>query len=173
MPVLISGILRDGAGKPVQDCTIQLSAKQTSPTVVVEVTSSTLTGADGHYSIEAEQGYYTVSLLREGFPPSVAGDIYVAPTDAPDTLNAFLDAPKDADLRPEVMKRFEEMVNRVVDLSGATEKDRERAEQAAQSAEQSKDSAVLSATASAESQRQAALSADAADASARSAADNA
>ncbi|WP_340714073.1 phage tail protein, partial [Citrobacter freundii] len=172
-PVLISGILRDGAGKPVQDCTIQLSAKQTSPTVVVEVTSSTLTGADGHYSIEAEQGYYTVSLLREGFPPSVAGDIYVAPTDAPDTLNAFLDAPKDADLRPEVMKRFEEMVNRVVDLSGATEKDRERAEQAAQSAEQSKDSAVLSATASAESQRQAALSADAADASARSAADNA
>ncbi|WP_196615120.1 phage tail protein [Citrobacter freundii] len=173
MPVLISGILRDGAGKPVQDCTIQLSAKQTSPTVVVEVVSSTVTDASGHYSIEAEPGYYSVSLLREGFPPSVAGDIYVAPTDAPDTLNAFLDAPKDADLRPEVMKRFEEMVNRVVDLSGATEKDRERAEQAAQSAEQSKDSAVLSATASAESQRQAALSADAADASARSAADNA
>ncbi|MED5636068.1 prophage tail fiber N-terminal domain-containing protein, partial [Enterobacter hormaechei] len=106
-----------------------------------------------------EPGYYSVSLLREGFPPSVAGDIYVVPTDAPDTLNAFLDVPKDADLRPEVMERFEEMVNRVVDLSGATEKDRERAEQEAQSAEQSKDSAVLSATASAESQRQAALSA--------------
>lgn len=173
MPVLISGILRDGAGKPVQDCTIQLSARKTSPTVVVEVTSSSVTDANGHYSIEAEPGYYSVSLLREGFPPSVAGDIYVVPTDAPDTLNAFLDAPKDADLRPEVMKRFEKMVNRVVDLSGATEKDRERAEQAAQSAEQSKDSAVLSATASAESQRQAALSADAADASARSAADNA
>lgn len=173
MPVLISGILRDGAGKPVQDCTIQLSAKKTSPTVVVEVVSSTVTDASGHYSIEAEPGYYSVSLLREGFPPSVAGDIYVVPTDAPDTLNAFLDAPKDADLRPEVMKRFEEMVNRVVNLSGATEKDRERAEQAAQSAEQSKDSAALSATAAAESQRQATLSADAADASARSAADNA
>ncbi|MDO8232747.1 prophage tail fiber N-terminal domain-containing protein [Citrobacter werkmanii] len=126
----MSGILRDGAGNPVQDCTIQLNAKKTSPTVVVEVISSTVTDANGHYSIEAEPGYYSVSLLREGFPPSVAGDIYVAPTDAPDTLNAFLDAPKDADLRPEVMKRFEEMVNRVVDLSGATEKDRERAEQA-------------------------------------------
>lgn len=108
MAVLISGILKDGAGKPVQDCIIQLNAKKTSATVVVEVTSSTLTGADGHYSIEAEPGYYSVSLLREGFPPSVAGDIYVAPTDTPDTLNAFLDAPKDADLRPEVMKRFEE-----------------------------------------------------------------
>ncbi|MGY9228516.1 prophage tail fiber N-terminal domain-containing protein [Citrobacter freundii] len=173
MPVLISGILKDGAGKPVQDCTIQLSARKTSPTVVVEVTSSSVTDANGHYSIEAEPGYYSVSLLREGFPPSVAGDIYVTPTDAPDTLNAFLDAPKDADLRPEVMKRFEEMVNRVVDLSGATEKDRERAEQAAQSAEQSKDATALSAAAAAESQRQAALSADAADDSARSAADNA
>lgn len=173
MAVLISGVLKDGAGKPVQDCIIQLNAKKTSPTVVVEVMSSTVTDANGHYSIEAEPGYYSVSLMREGFPPSVAGDIYVVPTDAPDTLNAFLDAPKDADLRPEVMKRFEEMVNRVVDLSGATEKDRERAEQAAQSAAQSNDAAALSATAAAESQRQAALSADAADDSARSAADNA
>lgn len=158
---------------PVQDCTIQLSAKQTSATVVVEVTSSTSTGTDGHYSIEAEPGYYSVSLLREGFPPVLAGDIYVAPTDAPDTLNAFLDAPKDADLRPEVMKRFEEMVNRVVDLSGATEKDRELAEQAAQSAAQSNDAAELSATAAAESQRLAALSADAADVSSQSATDSA
>lgn len=173
MSVQISGVLKDGAGKPVQGCTIQLNAKKTSPTVVVEMISSTVTDANGHYSIEAEPGYYSVSLLREGFPPSVAGDIYVAPTDAPDTLNAFLDAPKDADLRPEVMKRFEEMVNRVVDLSGATEKDRERAEQAAQSAEQSKDSAALSATAAAESQKQSARSADAADVSARSADDNA
>ncbi|MFH2432177.1 prophage tail fiber N-terminal domain-containing protein [Citrobacter freundii] len=173
MPVLISGILRDGAGKPVQDCTIQLSARKTSPTVVVEVTSSSVTDANGHYSIEAEPGYYSVSLLREGFPPSVAGDIYVVPTDTPDTLNAFLDAPKDADLRPEVMKRFEEMVNRTAALCQEAEKDRERAENAAQSAEQSKDSAALSATAAAESQRQAALSTDAADASARSAADNA
>ncbi|MBC6503061.1 hypothetical protein GW742_16545 [Citrobacter freundii] len=173
MSVLISGILRDGAGKPVQDCTIQLSARKTSPTVVVEVTSSTLTGADGHYSIEAEPGYYSVSLLREGFPPALAGDIYVVPTDAPDTLNAFLDAPKDADLRPEVMKRFEEMVNCTAALCQEAERDRERAEQAAQSAAQSKDSTALSATAAAESQRQAALSAETADASARSAADNA
>ncbi|MBJ8367345.1 MULTISPECIES: phage tail protein [Citrobacter] len=173
MSVQISGVLKDGAGKPVQGCIIQLNAKKTSPTVVVEVISSTVTDANGHYSIEAEPGYYSVSLVREGFPPVLAGDIYVAPTDAPDTLNAFLDAPKDADLRPEVMKRFEEMVNRVVDLSGATEKDREHAEQAAQSAEQSNDAAALSATVAAESQRLAALSADAADVSARSAEDNA
>lgn len=173
MPVLISGILKDGAGKAVQGCSIELRAKKTSPTVVVEVISSTFTGVDGHYSIEAEPGYYSVSLLREGFPPSVAGDIYVVPTDTPDTLNAFLDAPKDGDLRPEVMKRFEEMVNRTAALCQEAEQDRERAEQAAQSAEHSKDSSILSATAAAASQEQAARSADAADESARSAADNA
>ncbi|ECC9542505.1 hypothetical protein DTG28_22800, partial [Salmonella enterica subsp. salamae] len=145
MPVHISGILRDGAGKAVQGCTIQLKAIRTSPTVVVEVTSSSVTDANGHYSIEAEPGYYSVSLLREGFPPSVAGDIYVDPTDAPDTLNAFLDAPKDVDLRPEVMKRFEEMVNRVAALTVATEKDRERAEQARDEALTSRNEAVKAA----------------------------
>ncbi|HHB7559429.1 TPA: prophage tail fiber N-terminal domain-containing protein, partial [Klebsiella pneumoniae] len=142
MSVQISGVLKDGAGKPVPGCSIRLNAKKTSPTVVVGVISSTVTDANGHYSIEAEPGYYIVSLVREGFPPILAGDIYVAPTDVPDTLNAFLDAPKDADLRPEVMKRFEEMVNRVVDLSGATEKDRERAEQARDEALTSRNEAV-------------------------------
>lgn len=154
MAVQISGVLKDGAGKPVHGCSIRLNAKKTSPTVVVAVISSTVTDANGHYSIEAEPGYYIVSLLREGFPPVLAGDIYVAPTDVPDTLNAFLDAPKDADLRPEVMKRFEEMVNRVVDLSGATEKDRERAEQAAQSAAQSHDAADVSARSADDNARQ-------------------
>ena len=154
MSVQISGVLKDGAGKPVPGCSIRLNAKKTSPTVVVSVISSTVTDANGHYSIEAEPGYYIVSLLREGFPPVLAGDIYVAPTDVPDTLNAFLDAPKDADLRPEVMKRFEEMVNRVVDLSGATEKDRERAEQAAQSAAQSHDAADVSARSADDNARQ-------------------
>ncbi|EAA9933915.1 hypothetical protein AC322_24180, partial [Salmonella enterica subsp. salamae] len=131
MPVLISGILRDGAGTPVQNCIIQLKAKKTSPTVVVGVISSTLTDTNGRYSIEAEPGYYSVSLLREGFLPSVAGDIYVAPTDAPDTLNAFLDVPKDADLRPEALKRFEHMVTAAARDALASAAARDEAEQAA------------------------------------------
>ncbi|EGK26371.1 prophage tail fiber family protein [Shigella flexneri VA-6] len=43
----------------------------------------------------------------------------MAPTDAPGTLNAFLNAPKDGDLRPEVMKRFEEMVAQAQQSAGA------------------------------------------------------
>lgn len=130
MPVQISGVLKDGAGKPVGGCAIELRAKKTSPTVVVEVISSSVTDANGYYSIEAEPGYYRVSLLREGFPPARAGEIYVTPTDVPDTLNAFLDAPKDGDLRPEVMKRFEEMVNTVIRLSEQVTQDKAETETA-------------------------------------------
>ncbi|HAK3431769.1 TPA: hypothetical protein H1R55_004838, partial [Salmonella enterica] len=35
MPVLISGVLKDGTGMPVQNCTIQLKACRTSTAVVV------------------------------------------------------------------------------------------------------------------------------------------
>ncbi|EGO8936974.1 phage tail protein, partial [Escherichia coli] len=81
---------------------------------------------------------------RSGHPPVKAGEIYVAPTDEPDTLNAFLDAPKEGDLRPEVMKRFEEMVNTVVRLSEQVVSDRERAETAADDAINAATSAAVS-----------------------------
>ncbi|MDN0870836.1 hypothetical protein FCX31_24995, partial [Escherichia coli] len=40
MAVKISGVLKDGAGKPVQNCTIQLKAKRNSTTVVVNTVAS-------------------------------------------------------------------------------------------------------------------------------------
>ncbi|MEF6897621.1 prophage tail fiber N-terminal domain-containing protein, partial [Escherichia coli] len=147
MAVKISGVLKDGAGKPVQDCTIRLNAKKTSPTVVVAVISSTVTDANGHYSIEAEPGYYSVSLVREGFPPVLAGDIYVAPTDVPDTLNAFLDAPKDADLRPEALRRFEAMVEEVARQASEASRNATAAGQASEQVQTSAGQASASATA--------------------------
>ena len=33
MAVQISGVLKDGAGKPIQNCTIQLKAKRNSTTL--------------------------------------------------------------------------------------------------------------------------------------------
>ncbi|EEW0912236.1 phage tail protein, partial [Escherichia coli] len=134
MAVKISGVLKDGAGEPVVNCAIELRARRTSPTVVVNIVATCLTGSDGGYTINAEPGFYDVFLSRTGHPPVKAGEIYVAPTDEPDTLNAFLDAPKEGDLRPEVMKRFEEMVNTVVRLSEQVVSDRERAETAADDA---------------------------------------
>ncbi|EEX5487975.1 phage tail protein, partial [Escherichia coli] len=38
--VQISGVLKDGAGKPIQNCTIQLKARRTSSTVVVNTVAS-------------------------------------------------------------------------------------------------------------------------------------
>ncbi|MGG5038550.1 prophage tail fiber N-terminal domain-containing protein [Escherichia coli] len=175
MAVKISGVLKDGAGKPVVNCAIELRAKRTSPTVVVDIVATCFTGSDGGYAIDTEPGYYDVVLLREGYPPAKAGEIYVAPTDEPDTLNAFLDAPKNGDLRPEVMKRFEEMVNTVIRLSEQVTADRERAETAADDAENAATSALdskkqteelknqtqQSAEAAAESERQAGQHAEA------------
>lgn len=135
MSVLISGNLFDGAGKPVIGCAIELRAKKTSPTVVVHVVATCITDQSGRYAINAEPGFYDVTLFREGWPPAKAGEIYVTPTDAPDTLNAFLDAPKDGDLRPEVMKRFEAMVNTVIRLSEQVTQDATEAVKAAQQAE--------------------------------------
>ncbi|PAP42565.1 hypothetical protein CJS40_24700, partial [Salmonella enterica subsp. enterica serovar Aberdeen] len=38
MPVLISGVLKDGAGTPVQNCTIQLKACRTSTNSLLNTT---------------------------------------------------------------------------------------------------------------------------------------
>ena len=169
MAVKISGVLKDGAGKPVVNCAIELRARRTSPTVVAHVVATCVTDNNGAYVIEAEPGYYEVALHRNGWQPTRVGDIYVAPTDTPGTLNAFLDAPKDGDLRPEVMKRFEEMVDAVTRQSEQVTDDRERAEAAADTAtnaatsaldsknkaEELKNQAQQSAEAAAESERQA------------------
>ncbi|HAY7365981.1 TPA: phage tail protein, partial [Shigella flexneri] len=119
MAVKISGVLKDGAGKPVVNCAIELRARRTSPTVVAHVVATCVTDNNGAYVIEAEPGYYEVALHCNGWQPTRVGDIDVAPTDAPGTLNAFLNAPKDGDLRPEVMKRFEEMVVQAQQSAGA------------------------------------------------------
>ncbi|MFW7430876.1 prophage tail fiber N-terminal domain-containing protein, partial [Escherichia coli] len=142
MAVKISGVLKDGAGKPVVNCAIELRARRTSPTVVAHVVATCVTDNNGAYVIEAEPGYYEVALHRNGWQPTRVGDIYVAPTDAPGTLNAFLDAPKDGDLRPEVMKRFEEMVDAVARQSEQVTNDRERAEAAAETATNAATSAL-------------------------------
>lgn len=162
MAVKISGVLKDGAGKPVVNCAIELRARRTSPTVVAHVVATCVTDNNGAYVIEAEPGYYEVALHRNGWQPTRVGDIYVAPTDAPGTLNAFLDAPKDSDLRPEVMKRFEEMVDAVARQSEQVTNDRERAEavaeaatNAAKSALDSKNKAQQNAEAAAKSEQNA------------------
>ncbi|HAI0778163.1 prophage tail fiber N-terminal domain-containing protein, partial [Escherichia coli] len=113
MTVKISGVLKDGTGKPVQNCTIVLKARRTSSTVVVNTVASENPDEAGRYSMDVEHGQYSVTLLVEGFPPSHAGTITVYEGSRPGTLNDFLGAMTEDDVRPEALRRFELMVNEV------------------------------------------------------------
>lgn len=113
MTVKISGVLKDGTGKPVQNCTIVLKARRTSSTVVVNTVASENPDEAGRYTMDVEYGQYSVSLLVEGFPPSHAGTITVYEDSQPGTLNDFLGAMTEDDARPEALRRFEVMVEEV------------------------------------------------------------
>lgn len=108
--VKISGVLKDGAGKPIQNCTIQLKAKRNSTTVLVNTVASENPDEAGRYSMDVEYGQYSVILLVEGFPPSHAGTITVYEGSRPGTLNDFLGAMTEDDVMPEALRRFEAMV---------------------------------------------------------------
>ncbi len=118
--VKISGVLKDGAGKPIQNCTIQLKAKRNSTTVLVNTVASENPDEAGRYSMDVEHGQYSVTLLVEGFPPSHAGTITVYEGSRPGTLNDFLGAMTEDDVMPEALRRFELMVNEVARHAGAS-----------------------------------------------------
>ncbi|WP_218207673.1 prophage tail fiber N-terminal domain-containing protein [Salmonella enterica] len=166
MPVLISGVLKDATGTPVQNCTIQLKACRTSTTVVVNTVASENPDDAGRYSMDVEQGQYTVTLLVEGYPPSHAGIITVYDDSKPGTLNDFLGAMTEDDVRPEALRRFEAMVEEVARQASEASRNATAAGQASEQAQTSAGQASESATA-------AVNAAGAADASATQAASSA
>ncbi|EIC4710964.1 prophage tail fiber N-terminal domain-containing protein, partial [Salmonella enterica] len=147
MPVLISGVLKDGTGTPVQNCTIQLKACRTSTTVVVNTVASENPDEAGRYSMDVEQGQYTVTLLVEGYPPSHAGVITVYDDSKPGTLNDFLGAMTEDDVRPEALRRFEAMVEEVARQASEALRNATAAGQASEQAQTSATQAAESATA--------------------------
>ncbi|EDS2904964.1 shikimate transporter [Salmonella enterica subsp. houtenae] len=147
MPVLISGVLKDGTGTPVQNCTIQLKACRTSTTVVVNTVASENPDDAGRYSMDVEQGQYTVTLLVDGYPPSHAGVITVYDDSKPGTLNDFLGAMTEDDIRPEALRRFEAMVEEVARQASEASRNATAAGQASEQAQTSAGQASESATA--------------------------
>ncbi|EGF1643178.1 shikimate transporter [Salmonella enterica] len=170
MPVLISGVLKDGAGTPVQNCTIQLKACRTSTTVVVNTVASENPDDAGRYSMDVEQGQYAVTLLVEGYPPSHAGVITVYDDSKPGTLNDFLGAMTEDDVRPEALRRFEAMVEEVARQASEALRNATAVGQASEQAQTSAERAGASETAAKMSETQAASSAGETGASATAAA---
>ncbi|NAI59980.1 phage tail protein [Escherichia coli] len=155
MAVQISGVLKDGAGKPIQNCTIQLKAKRNSTTVLVNTVASENPDEAGRYSMDVEHGQYSVTLLVEGFPPSHAGTITVYEGSRPGTLNDFLGAMTEDDVMPEALRRFEAMVEEAA-------RNAEAASQSAAAAKKSETAAASSKNAAKTSETNAANSAQAA-----------
>ncbi|HAI1349637.1 TPA: peptidase S74 [Escherichia coli] len=173
MAVRISGVLKDGAGKPIQNCTIQLKARRNSTTVVVNTVASENPDEAGRYSMDVEYGQYSVILLVEGFPPSHAGTITVYEDSQPGTLNDFLGAMTEDDVRPEALRRFELMVEEVARNASAVAQNTAAAKKSASDASTSAREAVTHATDAADSARAASSSAGQAASSAQSASSSA
>ncbi|EPT5780852.1 prophage tail fiber N-terminal domain-containing protein [Shigella sonnei] len=173
MAVKISGVLKDGTGKPVQNCTIQLKAKRNSTTVVVNTLASENPDEAGRYSMDVEYGQYSVILLVEGFPPSHAGTITVYEDSRPGTLNDFLGAMTEDDARPEALRRFELMVEEVARNASVVAQNTAAAKKSASDASTSAREAATHATDAAGSARAASTSAGQAASSAQSASSSA
>ncbi|WP_072121326.1 phage tail protein, partial [Shigella sonnei] len=166
-------VLKDGTGKPVQNCTIQLKAKRNSTTVVVNTLASENPDEAGRYSMDVEYGQYSVILLVEGFPPSHAGTITVYEDSRPGTLNDFLGAMTEDDARPEALRRFELMVEEVARNASAVAQNTAAAKKSASDASTSAREAATHATDAAGSARAASTSAGQAASSAQSASSSA
>ncbi|ENX7074754.1 prophage tail fiber N-terminal domain-containing protein, partial [Escherichia coli] len=173
MTVKISGVLKDGTGKPVQNCTIVLKARRTSSTVVVNTVASENPDEAGRYSMDVEHGQYSVTLLVEGFPPSHAGTITVYEGSRPGTLNDFLGAMTEDDVRPEALRRFEQMVEEVSRNASAVAQNTAAAKKSASDASASASEAATHVTDAAASARAASTSAGQAASSAQSASSSA
>lgn len=110
MSVVISGALTDGAGIPMSGCHIILKSRVNTSEVVMRTVADVVTGAAGEYSFEAQTGKYCVYLKQDWRDEYCVGDIAVYDDSRPGTLNDFLTALDEGDLKPDVVKRFEELV---------------------------------------------------------------
>ncbi|HBH8242900.1 TPA: prophage tail fiber N-terminal domain-containing protein [Escherichia coli] len=110
MSVLISGVLTDGAGLPMSGYHIILKARQNTAAVVMRTVATVVTGPAGEYAFEAQTGRYDVYLRSCIEREYCVGDISVYDDSRPGTLNDFLTALDEGDLKPDVVKRFEELV---------------------------------------------------------------
>ncbi|QBH97298.1 hypothetical protein EKN56_13350 [Limnobaculum zhutongyuii] len=109
MAIKIAGILMDGMGEPIPNCTIELKTKRTTQNVIIKTEASLLIDKNGSYSMDVEPGEYDVTLYVEGFSPKAVGSITVYSDSSSGTLNDFLILPGDSDLSPQQVLVFQQL----------------------------------------------------------------
>lgn len=135
MSVVISGALIDGAGIPMSGCHIILKSRVNTSEVVMHTVADVVTGNCGEYCFKAQTGKYCVYLKQDWRDEYCVGDIAVYDDSKPGTLNDFLTALDESDLKPDVVLRFEEMVVQVKQSEKKAEQHAFAAEQARQTTE--------------------------------------
>ncbi|ELO5000686.1 prophage tail fiber N-terminal domain-containing protein [Escherichia coli] len=139
MSVLISGVLADGAGLPMSGYHILLKARQNTSAVVMRTVATVVTGPTGEYAFEAQTGRYDIYLRSCIEREYCVGDIAVYDDSKPGTLNDFLTALDEGDLKPDVVKRFEELVAQAQQSAEAAAESERQAGQHAADAKKIKD----------------------------------
>lgn len=129
--VLISGELLDGSGRPMPHCHIIIKSKINTHSVLQKTSFDILTNEAGEYSFNIETGKYSVYLKQDWCDVREygVGDIAVYDDSSPGTLNDFLTALDEGDLKPDVVKRFEEMVAQAQQSAEAAAKSEQNAKQ--------------------------------------------
>lgn len=134
MSVVISGALIDGAGIPMSGCHIILKSRVNTSEVVMCTVADVVTGNCGEYCFKAQIGKYCVYLKQDWRDEYCVGDISVYDDSRPGTLNDFLTALDEGDLKPDVVKRFEEMVAQAQQSAEAAAESERQAGQHAEAA---------------------------------------
>ncbi|EKN4715355.1 prophage tail fiber N-terminal domain-containing protein [Yersinia enterocolitica] len=180
MSVKISGTLIDGAGIPMSWCDIILKARVNTSDVVTRTVAQIKTDVAGEYSFDAQVGKYSVYLKPDSNTEYSVGDITVYENSKPGTLNDFLIALDEGDLKPDVVKRFEELVAQAQQSADMAAESAQQVSQSVQDVTKAKDDAKryaadaqTSATAAAESQNVVAKSEKQAKSSAQASAQSA
>lgn len=140
----ISGILTDGAGQIINDCTIELYAKKTTNNVLTQTQAFTVAN-DGRYSINAQPCEYDVSLIINGFPKKRIGTINVYSDSVDGSLNDYLINPEESDLTPEFLKQIFDARNEAIKSAIDSEKSAEKSADSANAANASETNAKSSA----------------------------
>ena len=147
----ISGVLTDGAGNIINNCTIELCAKKTTNRVLTQ-TQAFIVADDGKYEINALPCEYDVTLIINGFPPKKLGSIQIFSDSVDGTLNDYLLNPTEEEITPAILQQVfdarneaNRSANRAVESEKKIKTSENNAVEASNSAKNSADNAKSSA----------------------------
>ena len=147
----ISGVLTDGAGNIINNCTIELCAKKTTHSVLTQ-TQAFIVADDGKYEINVLPCEYDVALIINGFPPKKLGAIQIFSNSVDGTLNDYLLNPAVDEITPAILQQVfdarnetNKSVNRAVESESRIKISENNVIEASNSAKNSADNAKSSA----------------------------